>query len=80
MLQRFWAWCKTLPLFRLGTALVILGAMVDGLDALGAIDLSTLIPAGHDAGKIIAAIGVAKIVLRGVLMVATALTSKEPVE
>ena len=68
---------RRLPLLRLGVALVALSAVVDGLDALGAVDLAALIPARHDAAKIIAALGVAKIVLRGVLMIATAI-QKQP--
>lgn len=65
-----------LPLFRMGLALVALSAIVDGLDALTGVGLESLIPATHDAAKVMAVIGVIKIVLRGVLVIASAIPRK----
>lgn len=80
MLQRLWARCMELPLFRIGTVLVVLSAMVEGIDALGGIDLEALVPAGHDAARVVAALGVVKIALRGLLVVVAAFQPKDPSE
>jgi hypothetical protein len=69
-----------LPLFRIGTVLVALSAMVEGLDALGGIDIESLVPASHDAARVVAAIGVVKIALRGLLVVVAALQPKDASE
>ena len=66
-----------LPWFRFGMALVALSAVVDGLDALAAVDIGSLIPAHRDAAKVGAMIAVTKIVLRGVLVIATAFRSRD---
>lgn len=80
MFRRLWARCMELPLFRIGTVLVVLSAMVEGIDALGGINIEALVPAGHDAARVIAALGVAKIALRGLLVVVAALQPKDASE
>lgn len=80
MYRRFLRRCGRIPLFRLGVVLVGLSAVVDGLDALGGIDIESLIPAHHDAARVMAQIGLAKIVLRAVLAIATAFAAKGDAE
>lgn len=80
MFRRLRRRCMALPLFRIGTVLVVLSATVEGLDALGGIDLEALVPAGHDATRIVAGFGVLKIALRGLLVVVAALQPKDASE
>jgi len=60
-----------LPLFRIGGVLIVLGGLLEALEALGALDISSLLPAGCDAGLAVAIIGLVKIVLRFVIVLLT---------
>jgi len=71
--MRIWDRCKRLPLFRIGGLLVVLSAMLEGLDALAGIDFSSILPEGYNVAGIVAIIGLIKIVLRGAFVIATAL-------
>ncbi|UYO47807.1 hypothetical protein KQX64_17770 [Rhodopseudomonas palustris] len=73
MFRRFTRRCGRLPLFRLGLALILIGQLVDGLDALMGLDLAAILPAGWDPAKVMGYIGLTKIALRGIFVVGTAL-------
>lgn len=77
MLRRSWARVARFPLFRIGVVLIVLGAAVDLLSALEAIDLSALVPSGYDAGVIVGSIGVAKIALRFAFTILSALAARD---
>lgn len=73
MFRRFTRRCGRLPLFRLGLALILLGQLVDGLDALMGLDLAAILPDGWNVAEVMGYLGVTKIALRGIFVVATAL-------
>jgi hypothetical protein len=73
MYRRFLVRCGRLPLFRIGGALVVLSAMLEGLDALSGIDFASILPAGTNVPGILAVIGLIKIALRGAFVIASAL-------
>lgn len=62
-MRRLFRQVRASKLFALGTWLVVLGALVEGLEAFGALDLSPFMEPGL-AGALISAAGVLKIVLR----------------
>lgn len=76
MFRRFLRRCGRLPLFRLGLGVIILGQLVDGLDALIGLDLAALLPSEWNVTRITAALGVAKITLRGIFVIASAVEAK----
>ncbi|NPU64603.1 hypothetical protein HL667_06300 [Bradyrhizobium sp. 83012] len=78
MFRRFWRGCGRLPLFRLGAVLVILSQAMEALDALAGIDLAALLPAGTNVSRIVAAIGLLKIALRGVFVITQLFQAKPP--
>jgi hypothetical protein len=71
MFRRIMRRAGRLPLFRLGAVLVILSQVIEALDALAGLDLASILPAHYSVAAIITAIGLLKIVLRGVFVVAS---------
>ena len=77
MFAKFLAWLKGSKLAQAGFALVVLGAGVQALDELGAVDLAALPVLGKYAGAILAVAGVCKIALRLAVALLTALTASD---
>jgi hypothetical protein len=76
MYRRILRRCGRLPLFRLGAALVILSQIIEALDALVGLDLASILPAHYNVAAIVTAIGLLKIVLRGLFVVASMFQTK----
>ncbi len=78
MFRRFTRRCGRLPLFRLGLITILLSQFIDGLDALMGLNLAAILPEGWDPAEAMAYIGLAKIGLRLVFALATALQRDSP--
>lgn len=78
MFRRFTRRCGRLPLFRLGLITILLSQFIDGLDALMGLNLAAILPDGWDPAEVMAYIGLAKIGLRLIFALATALQRDSP--
>lgn len=71
---------KGSKLAQAGVVLVVLGAGVQAIDELGAVDLASVPYVGHYAGAIVASAGVVKIGLRVAIALITGLGALEAKE
>mgnify|MGYP005818171989 CR=1 FL=1 len=79
-LHVIWDAIKGSRLVQTGVILIVLSGMAEALDQLGTVDLSAVPYLGSYSPAILATAGVAKVLLRFIVLIITAYSPQEPAE